>query len=387
MSEKQQDWNAMSDEEFRRVVREFFVNHYPEHLRYSPSRRRLSEMRGWYDTLSRHGWVAPAWPAEYGGMGLDPGKLVIFIEEQEAHGVARVPDHGIVMVGPLLIQQGTEEQKRRYLPRILSGEEIWCQGYSEPNAGSDLASLRTEAVLVGDHFVVNGQKTWSTLAQDGTHMFMLVRTNKEARKQEGISFLLVDMKTPGITVRPMRTLSGHEEFCEVFFDDVQVPKDNIVGEIDKGWGVAKALLSFERLFLGSPKLAQSALARLSTLAALAGCDRDPVFRDRFVALQLDVDDLNGLYRRFTSQVRSGERLGPDVSILKVWGTETFSRIGDLIVEVAGGAGMIDGPSPFGGETFDVLSTFYNARPSTIYGGTNEIQRNIIAANVLNLPSA
>lgn len=387
MSAVRPDWNALTDDAFRAVVREFFATHYPEHLRYSPSRRRLSEMRGWYDTLSEHGWVAPAWPAEYGGMGLDPGKLVIFIEEQEAHGVARVPDHGIVMVGPLLIQQGSEEQKKRYLPKILTGEEIWCQGYSEPNAGSDLASLRTEAVLDGDHFVVNGQKTWSTLAQDGTHMFMLVRTNKEARKQEGISFLLVDMKTPGITVRPMRTLSGHEEFCEVFFDNVRVPKENIVGEINKGWGVAKALLSFERLFLGSPKLAQSALARLSTLAVLAGIERDPVFRDRFTALQLDVDDLNGLYRRFTAQVRGGERLGPDVSILKIWGTETFSRIGDLIVEIAGGAGMIDGPSAFDGGTFDVLSAFYNARPSTIYGGTNEIQRNIIAGNVLNLPSA
>jgi len=387
MSVAKQDWNALSDEAFRKVVREFFAKHYPEHLRYSPSRRRLSEMRGWYDTLSEHGWVAPAWPAEYGGMGLEPGKLVILIEEQEAHGVARVPDHGIIMVGPLLIQQGSEEQKKRYLPKILTGEEIWCQGYSEPNAGSDLASLRTEAIFDGDHFVVNGQKTWSTLAQDGTHMFMLVRTDKQARKQEGISFLLVDMKTPGITVRPMRTLSGHEEFCEVFFDNVRVPKENIVGEINKGWGVAKALLSFERLFLGSPKLAQSALTRLSTLAVLAGRDRDPVFRDRFAALQLDVDDLNGLYRRFTAQVRGGEKLGADVSILKIWGTETFSRIGDLLVEVAGGAGMVDGPSAFGNETFDVLSTFYNARPSTIYGGTNEIQRNIIAGNVLKLPSA
>lgn len=387
MSQYQQDWNALSDEEFRAVVRNFFAEHYPEHLRYSPARRRLSEMRGWYDTLSKYGWVAPSWPAQYGGMGLEPGKLVIFIEEQEAHGVARVPDHGIVMVGPLLIQQGTEEQKQHYLPKILSGENIWCQGYSEPNAGSDLASVRTEAVLDGDEFVVNGQKTWSTLAQDGTHMFMLVRTDKTVRKQEGISFLLVDMTTPGITVRPMRTLSGHEEFCEVFFDNVRVPKANLVGEMNKGWGVAKALLGFERLFLGSPKLAQSALSRLSTLAGMTGHDQDPVFRDRFAQLQLDVDDLNGLYRHFTAQVRDGKPLGPDVSIMKVWGTETFSRIGDLIVEIAGSAGMLSVPSTWGETTFDVLSTFYNARPATIYGGTNEVQRNIIAGNVLNLPSS
>jgi len=384
---EQRDWNALSDQEFRLIVRKFFEDHYPEHLRYSPSRRRLAEMRGWYDTLSRHGWIAPAWPTKYGGMGLSPSKHIIFIEEQEAYGVARVPDHGLIMVGPLLIQQGTDEQRARYLPKILTGEEIWCQGYSEPNAGSDLASLRTEAVLDGDEFVVNGQKTWSTLAQDATHIFLLVRTDKNARKQEGISFLLVDMKAPGITVRPMATLSGHEEFCEIFFDNVRVPKENIVGQINKGWTVAKALLGFERLFLGSPKLAQSALARLMTLAKLTGRDRDPVFLERLAEVQLDVDDLNGIYRHFSAQAGRGEPLGQDISVLKVWGTETFARVADLIVEVADSAGMISGPALFGDAEFDVLSPFYNARPSTIYGGTNEIQRNIIASNVLKLPSA
>lgn len=379
-------WNELSDEDFRRETRDFLQAYYPQHLRYMPHRLRLDEIRGWYETLAEHGRVAPAWPVEHGGMGLDPGKLVILIEEQETHGVARVPDHGIIMVGPLLIQEGTPEQRARYLPKILGGEEIWCQGYSEPGAGSDLASLRTEAVLDGDHFVVDGQKTWSTLAQDGTHMFMLVRTDKAAKKQDGISFLLVDMATPGITVRPMRTLSGHEEFCEVFFDGVRVPRQNLVGAMNKGWGIAKALLGFERLFLGSPKLAQSALARLDVLGRLAGLADDAAFRDRFTRLRLDVADLNSLYRRFTQEVRGGARLGPEVSLLKIWGTETFARIADALVEVGGSACLAAGETTIGDEPFDVLGTFYAARPATIYGGTSEIQRNIIASSVLRLPA-
>lgn len=381
------DWNAMDDATFRARVRAFFAEHYPADLRFPSGRLRLAEVRGWYDTLARHGWTAPAWPQKFGGMGLDPGKHVIFVEEQEAQGVARVPDHGIIMVGPLLIQEGTDEQRARYLPKILSGQEIWCQGYSEPNAGSDLASLRTTAELDGDEYVVNGQKTWSTLAQDGTHMFLLVRTDKAAKQQEGISFLLLDMKTPGITVRPMKTLAGHEEFCEVFFDDVRVPAANLVGAVNKGWSVAKALLTFERLFLGSPKLAQSALARLATLARLTDRADDPVFRDRFAGLQMDVEDLNALYRRFSGQVKRGDKLGPDISLQKIFGTETFARIADAIVEIGGTGAMLDGMTVFGDEKFDVLAAFYNARPATIYGGSNEIQRNIIASAVLRLPRA
>lgn len=386
-TQMQQDWNALSDDEFRKLIRAFFVTHYPEELRYSAHRLGMDKVGGWYKTLSDHGWIAPAWPRAFGGAGLDPRKLIIFIEEQEAHGVSRVPDHGIIMVGPLLIQQGTPEQQQRYLPKIISGEEIWCQGYSEPNAGSDLASLRTEAVLDGDVFVINGQKTWSTLAQEATHMFLLARTDKNVRKQEGISFILLSMSTPGITVRPMRTLSGAEEFCEVFFDNVRVPRSGLVGELNKGWGVAKDLLSFERLFLGSPKLAQGALARLGTLAQLNGKAYDPAFRAAYDQVQLDVADLNSLYRRFTEQVRNGQKLGADISLLKIWGTETFQRITELILDCAGPASMVDGPTLMGNQAIDVLSPFYNARPSSIYGGTNEIQRNILASSVLGLPSA
>jgi len=378
------DWNALDGETFRRRVRDFFAGNYPEGLRYPIRRLHWPEIRDWYAVLARQGWAAPAWPVRWGGMGLSPEKLLIFMEEQEAHGVARTPDMGITLVGPLLIQEGTDEQRARYLPRILSGENLWCQGYSEPNAGSDLASLRMSAVADGDDYVVNGQKTWTTLAQDATHIFLLVRTDPAARKQEGISFLLVDMATPGIVVRPIRNIAGHEEFCEVFFDDVRVPKANLVGAPNRGWGVAKSLLGFERIFLGSPKQSQFALGQLARLAEANGLFGDPVFADRFARLRLDVADLASLYTRFADQVRAGRPLGPDISILKIFATETFSRIADLMLEAAGSAAPIRSASEFGAGPDEVLNTFFNARPATIYGGSSEIQRGIVAKNVLGL---
>jgi alkylation response protein AidB-like acyl-CoA dehydrogenase len=380
------DWNSLDTEDFRARVRSFFEHNYPEALRYPKRRLRWAEIRDWTLKLSAQGWLAPSWPVRYGGMGLAPDKLIAFIEEQERHGVARAPDMGISMVGPLLIQHGSDEQRAHYLPRILSCEDIWCQGYSEPNSGSDLASLRTEAVEDGDDFVVNGQKTWTTLAQDATHIFLLVRTDKNAKKQEGISFLLADMKTPGITVRPIRNIAGNEDFCEVFFDNVRVPRSQRVGELNKGWTIAKALLSFERIFLGSPKQSQYALARVREAAELLGLFDDPVFIDRYTQLALDVADLGTLYTRFVDQVKRGETLGPDVSMLKVFATETYSRLANLLVELAGASGGMPGDIEVEGGCIDVLTTFYNARPATIYGGSNEIQRNILATNVLQLPA-
>jgi hypothetical protein len=380
------DWNALDTEDFRALVRGFFEQHYPESLRYPKRRLRWAEIRDWTLRLSAQGWLAPSWPVRYGGMGLSPEKLIAFIEEQERHGVARAPDMGVTMVGPLLIQHGTEAQRAHYLPRILSCEDIWCQGYSEPDAGSDLASLRTEAVEDGEDFIVNGQKTWTTLAQDATHIFLLVRTDKAAKKQEGISFLLADMRTPGITVRPIRNIAGNEDFCEVFFDNVRVPRHQRVGELNKGWTIAKALLSFERIFLGSPKQSQYALARLRESAELLGLAEDPVFTDRYTQLALDVADLGTLYARFVEQVKRGETLGPDVSMLKLFATETYSRLANLLVEIAGASGGMPGDIDLDGSSIDVLTTFYNARPATVYGGSNEIQRNILASAVLQLPS-
>ncbi len=380
------DWNALETDAFRATVREFFEQHYPAERRYPKRRLRWSEIRDWTLTLSRQGWLAPSWPTRYGGMGLAPEKLIAFIEEQERHGVGRAPDMGVTMVGPLLIQHGSEAQRAHYLPLILSCENIWCQGYSEPGSGSDLASLRTEAVLDGEHFVVNGQKTWTTLAQDATHIFLLVRTDKAAKKQEGISFLLADMKSPGITVRPIRNIAGHEDFCEVFLENVRVPRANLVGELNRGWTIAKALLGFERIFLGSPKQSQYALARVREAGERLGLMDDAVFVDRYTQLALDVADLGTLYARFVEQVKRGEPLGQDVSMLKIFATETYSRLANLLVEVAGASGATPGDIELDTGQIDVLTTFYNARPATIYGGSNEIQRNILAASVLQLPA-
>lgn len=379
------NWNALTDDDFRHLVRAWFERHYPEAMRYPPRRLRWQEIKPWYLALGARGWLAPAWPREHGGMGLDASKLLIFIEEQERHGVARAPDMGLVMVGPLLIKHGTPEQQVRYLPKILSGEHIWCQGYSEPNSGSDLASLRTEAVLDGDHFILNGQKTWTTLAQDATHMFVLARTDKTAKKQAGISFILLDMSTPGITVRPIRNIAGNEEFCEVFLDNVRVPAEGVVGGLNQGWGIAKALLSFERIFLGSPKQSQYALQRVTEIAQHLGLFEDGAFLDKYTRLRCDVMDLETYYRHFAAQVRRGETLGPDVSMLKVFATETYSRLTELLIDVMGTEGAILGKHDAGTHAVDVLSLFYTSRPATIYGGSNEIQRNIVSKAVLGLP--
>ncbi|MBA7654539.1 putative acyl-CoA dehydrogenase FadE17 [subsurface metagenome] len=374
------DWNALSDEAFRRQVRTFFETEYPEELRHLPHRAKFAEIRQWHEKLYAKGMV------EYGGMGLEASKLLIFYEEQQRWGVTRGRDMGVQMVGPLIIKFGTQAQKHYWLPRILTCEHIWCQGYSEPGSGSDLASLRTSAVIDGDYFVINGQKIWTTMAHDATHIFMLVRTDSHARKkQEGISFLLAEMNQPGIEVRTITTLAGEDEFCEVFFDNARAPRENLVGELNKGWTMAKALLGFERIFIGAPNLAQNALVQLRTIAQGRCMFNDPVFRDRFAKVALDVEDHAALYSRFADQLKRGEMLGPDVSMLKIWVTETFQEITELMIESAGPDGGLIGPLQLGNVGVDVLANFYKARPTTIYGGTNEIQRNILSKAVLGLP--
>lgn len=379
------DWDALDDETFRREVADFFRTEYPEEIRFPAHFLRWAQCRDWYRKLYAKGFAAPAWPREWGGMGLSPGKLLAFIEEQEKHGIARTPDMGITMLGPLLIRFGTEQQKREFLPPTLRGEYIWCQGYSEPNAGSDLASLRTEAVLDGDEYVITGSKIWTSFAMDATHMFLLVRTDKQAKKQQGISFMLVDMKSPGITVRPIRNLNGSEHFAEVFLDQVRTPARWLVGQPNQGWTIAKALLGFERISIGSPKLSQTGLQRLDRVVQARGLTADAAFMDRFTELKLNVADLTSAYGRFAEIVKRGGTLGPDVSLLKIFASETFQRITELTLEAGGDAGAIEGEVAFGDAAIDILSPFYNARPSTIYGGSNEIQRNIIAKSVLNLP--
>jgi alkylation response protein AidB-like acyl-CoA dehydrogenase len=379
------DYNALSDDAFRAQVRAFFEQHYPQELRYILRRARWSEMKDWWRTLYEQGWIAPNWPREHGGMGLDAAKMVIWLEEVERWGVARPPDQGITQVGPIIMKYGTPEQQAQYLPKTLSGEYIWCQGYSEPNAGSDLASLQTAAVPDGDHFVVNGTKIWTTMAHDSTHIYVLARTSREGKKQEGISFFLVDLKTPGITIQPIRNIAGHEEFCQVFFDNVRIHRDTLVGALNAGWTVAKALLGHERLNIGSPRRPQYALRRLEMVARNKGLFDDPGFVDRFTALKLDLEDLASLYGRFVEQVKRGEPLREDVSMLKIWAMGAWQRITELFVEIAAEEGVVPGVLDFDGVEADILSPFYYSRPGTIYGGSSEIQRNILAKYVLKLP--
>ena len=380
------DWAGMPEPEFRRRVRALFATHYPPHRRFMPYRQTWAESRQWYLTLSRLGWIAPAWPREHGGMGLPADKLIAYIEESEAWGVARPPDQGLVMVGPILMRFGTEEQRRRFLPKILAGEQVWTQGYSEPNAGSDLAAVRTEAVLDGDHFVVNGQKTWTTWGADGTHMFMLVRTDKTVKKQAGISFLLVDLKSPGVTVRPIRNIAAEQEFCEVFFDDVRVPRENLVGELNQGWTVAKALLGFERLFTGSPKHSQHTLHQVEKLARQRGLFDDAAFVARFAELQLDTADLGAAYSVYAELAKRGQPIPPGISMLKVWSTETYERLALLLIESAQDYGALRDHCKSDEIDMHVVAPLFNALGAKIFAGSNEIQRNILAKAVLELPS-
>ncbi|HEY0438574.1 MAG TPA: acyl-CoA dehydrogenase family protein, partial [Xanthobacteraceae bacterium] len=311
-------------------------------------------------------------------------KLMIFTQEVERWGIPRLYDMGLFMLGPILIRHGTEQQKQEYLPKILSGEHRWAQGYSEPNAGSDLANLRTTAEPADGGFVINGQKIWTTFLDDATHMFVLARTGPGKRKQEGISFLLLDLSAPGVRPRLIRTLSGYDELGEVFLDDVRVPADALVGPLHHGWSVAKDLLEFERVNNGSPKQGLQALRRLGSFAHEHGLDNDPWFLERFTRVRLDLEDQVSAYQHFSERVKRGEPVGAEISMLKIWSTETFQRICNLLLEVAGELGVEIDPTTGADQANGALPQFYNSRPATIYSGSSEVQRNIIAKRVLGL---
>jgi alkylation response protein AidB-like acyl-CoA dehydrogenase len=382
-----EDCNALSDEEFRSRFRTWVEANCPQRLRNMRKQRPLfDEVADWYHALSKQGWLAPTWPKQYGGMGLTPGKHIIYVEDWGRLGCPRIPDHGIGLVGPLLIQYGTDAQKAHYLPRILSGEDVWCQGYSEPNAGSDLASLRTAAVRDGDEFVVNGQKIWTTLAHCANWMFVLVRTDKTVKvRQQGISVLLLDLTTPGVRIRPIANLRGEADFCEVFFDNVRVPAANLVGTLNEGWTVAKSVLGHERIFLGAPTRPEYALGRLEKLAEARGAFTDPAFVSRYARLRLDVYDLTSAFERFANVLRSGGELGADVSMLKILATELYQRITEEMLVVAGEDARFADDLDAGNEPIDAMNLFLDSRSPAIFGGSNEIQKNILAKAVLQLP--
>lgn len=379
------DWNSLSDAEFRALAARTFSDNCPADLRFAPRRLRWSVVKPWFIQLSALGWVAPSWPKEWGGMALSPVKQIIYIEEYERSGAPVMQTQSLTNLGPILIARGTEAQRRTYLPRILSGEDVWVQGYSEPNAGSDLAGLRTEARLEGDEFVINGQKIWTTMGFDGTHMFALVRTDKTVKKQAGISFVLFTMDQPGITVRPIRDISGGEEFCEVFLQDVRAQRADLVGELNGGWEIAKTLLGFERVWSGSPRQSLIALARLEKVAKAVGRWSDPVFQDRYTQLVFDVHDLSAMYERLVRSLGVGKGFGLESSLLKMTATETCQRVTELLVEIAGAEGGRQGETALGDVHVDLLTPFLESRGPTIYGGSNQIQRNILARQWLKLP--
>lgn len=388
MAAPQQDWNALSDSEFRRIFRAWVDENCPQELRFMRKQRPVyEEVKGWYQTLAEKGWLSPLWPQEYGGMGLNPSKHMVYVEELARLGCPRIPDHGIGLTGPLLLQYGTEEQKQFYLPKILSGEHIWCQGYSEPGAGSDLASLRTSAVREGDEYVINGQKIWTTLAHCANWILLLARTDRNAEKpQKGISVLLVPLDLPGVTVRQIPNLREEADFCEVFFDDVRVPVSALVGEENQGWTLAKSVLSHERIFLGAPTRPEYALSRLTALAEARGAFEDPAFVSRFAKLRLDVYDLRSAFERFAKVLREGGELGADVSVLKLFNTELYQRITEEMLAIVGEEARFNDDLNAGDIDVDVMNLYLDSRAPAIFGGSNEIQRNIMAKAVLRLPS-
>jgi alkylation response protein AidB-like acyl-CoA dehydrogenase len=382
---------------FREEVRAWIPSAMPPHIRAKAemdAEFEHKEVMEWHQVLAKKGWAAPHWPKEYGGTGWDPAKRFILSEELELAAAPRLSPFGIAMVGPLLIQFGNDAQKKRHLPGILSGEVVWCQGYSEPNAGSDLASLKLQAEDKGDHFLVNGQKTWTTYAQYADWIFLLARTNPEARKrQEGISFLLADMKTPGITAKPFLTTGGTPAFCETWFENARVPKENLVGELNQGWTYAKALLGHERTLVTGIGISSRALAKAKRIAAEAssGGQRlidDPAMRARIAEIEIRLEALRVANYRALSAAKLGHAPGPESSILKLRGTEIQQQCMDLLMFLMGydSLAWFNEPGVIPAREQWVASGFNYLRAATIYAGSNEIQKNIIAKLILGLPS-
>ncbi len=387
-----EDRNAWSDDEFRARWRDWLAAHYPAEWRQTDRRPFLrlrgEDLRACMRLLHVHGWRAPAWPRAHGGMGLSFRKQWIYQQEWERAGGARTVEPGETHLAPTLFRYGTPEQCAHHLPRILRCDDLWVQGYSEPGAGSDLASLRTKAVRDGNHFIVNGQKIWTTQAAESTHVFALVRTGQFAKKQQGISFLLIDLKSTGVRIRPIVNLAGEDELCEVFFDEVRVPVTNLVGELDQGWTVAKALLGHERLWLGSPAMAGRALGVAQRLVRETGQGGDLGVTDRLAQLQADLHDYHALYTQQCQRVADhGTEPGPEASLLKVYITELLQRIVQFSVDIAAEHGGQTGDLRLGDWVTDLHWPYMNARPGSIYAGCNEVQRDILAKTVLQLGAA
>jgi alkylation response protein AidB-like acyl-CoA dehydrogenase len=388
------------EEAFRQEVRAFVMTEVPEEVRRKTMagfRLSKEEHVTWQKKLFGKGWIAPGWPVEHGGTGWTPMQKHLFEEECAAAGAPPVIAFGVTMVAPVIMAFGSDAQKDYYLPRILRSDDWWCQGYSEPGSGSDLASLGTKAVLNGEHYVVNGQKTWTTLAQHANLMFCLTRTSDTGKRQEGITFLLIDMEQPGVTVQPIKTIDGSTEINNVFLEDVKVPVVNRVGEEGKGWTYAKYLLGHERTSIAAVGRSKAQLKRLKTIASVEMQEGKPLIEDqnfleKIAAIEIDLLSLESLVLRVLSDESSGKGPGPEASFLKIRGTEVQQGITELLVEAVGNyahpyvpEAMQSGwnEDPIGPEhAASIAPHYFNWRKASIYGGSNEIQKNIIAKAVL-----
>jgi len=387
---------------FRDEVRAFMGSKAPPELAEKARmgmRFDKEDLKLWHGILYQKGWIAPKWAKQYGGAGFDPIQVHILDEEAFAAGMPRLQAFGIGMVGPVIIHFGNNEQKSRYLPPILSGEEFWCQGFSEPESGSDLASLKTRAERNGDNYIVNGQKTWTTHAHWADWMFCLVRTDRDVKQQEGISFLLVDMTSPGISVRPIITLDGEHQINEVFLENVEVPLANLIGEENKGWDYAKFLLSNERTGIAGVGQSKAEFARLKTISRTEirrglPLSEDPLFKIKLADLELKLRALEITNLRMLMEEKDKGAPGPISSILKIVGSQVQQDIAALTMEAVGSYA-----APFIPESLDdawngklagpdyaahATPYYFFRRKASIYGGSNEIQRNIISKHLLGL---
>jgi len=388
---------SKEDAAFRDEVRSFIAEKYPAEMRVANPEIDLTKEQSllWHRILYKKGWIAPSWPKEYGGPGWTIAQRYIFEQETSRAGTLPPLPFGVTMVGPVIYTFGNDAQKEKFLPRILSGDNWWCQGYSEPGAGSDLASLRTKALRDGDHYVVNGHKTWTTLAQHADWIFCLVRTDPQAKAQSGISFLLIDMKTTGVTVRPIITIDGSHEVNDVFLEDVRVPVDNLIGEENKGWTYAKFLLGNERTSMAGTGHSKRRLQGLKAIVRAEVAPDDPAGCDLakdIAKAEIDLMALEATEARMISQLSRGKDPGPAASLLKIRGTEIHQRIADLTHRAIGQYGLALREHAAGGNAFvpgpsyghTATEKYLNTRKLSIYGGSNEIQRNIIAKAVLGL---
>lgn len=387
---------------FRAEVRQWVAENLPQDISnkvHKALRLSKNDLQRWAKILGRQGWHGWAWPKQFGGPGWNAVQRHLFEEECALAGAPRVVPFGPVMVAPVIMAFGTPEQQQRHLPGIMSGEVWWSQGYSEPGSGSDLASVKTRAERRGDKYIVNGQKTWTTLGQYGDWIFCLVRTDPTVKPQAGISFLLIDMKSPGVTVRPIIMLDGEHEVNEVFFDNVEVPVENLVGEENKGWTYAKYLLAHERTNIADVNRAKRELERLKRIAKVEGVYEDTRFRDQIALLEVDIVALEMMVLRVLSAEKSGKQSLDVAGLLKIRGSEIQQRYTELMM-LAGGpfstpyiheameAGW-QGDQALGGlwpggaaHCAPLAGTYFNYRKTTIYGGSNEVQRNIVAQTVL-----